>query len=125
MDAGRMFASGGMPEAVVTDLVEPPGQYVLQEPAHEFVSAQVRVPPPPRAAMLVPDGDAVVVEADDTGVGDGDAKHIARQIAQHGLGTLIPRGAVHDPGLRPDRIWHDQVRAVVRKRASKHWSCQT
>ena len=39
------------------------------------------------AIILVPEGDAVLVEGDEPAVGDGDAVGIARQISEHRLGS--------------------------------------
>ena len=43
--------------------------------------------PAPRCAMLVADGDTVVIESDDATFGDCHSKDVACQIAQHGLGA--------------------------------------
>lgn len=87
--AGCMIAPSPMPEPRLAHLVQPLRQHVLEETAHELMTAEAT----PRFAMLVADGDAGVVERDDTAFGDGDAKHVAREMAQHCLGTtkLKPR----------------------------------
>ena len=97
--ARGMIAAGGMPEPRVAYLVQPLRQHVLEEAAHELVAVEADRAPARRFAMLVADADARVVEPDDAGLGDGDAEHIARQIAQHRLGTVSPGRAVDDPGL--------------------------
>jgi hypothetical protein len=54
--------------------------------------------------MLIADGDAGFVERDDAALGDGDAEHVSREIAQDGPGAISPRRAVDDPGLPPGRL---------------------
>src|SRR5262245_16889362 len=98
-----------MPEAGVSHLVQGLWQDVLQEPAHELVLTETRLAPSPRCTMLVADGDAGVVEADDAAFGDGNTEHIAGEVAQHRLGTITPRRAVNDPGLRPCRVGQDEI----------------
>jgi len=102
-------ATARMPEAGVSHLVQPLRQHVLQEAAHELVTMKTRLAPSPRCTMLVADGDADVVELDDAALGDGNTKHIASEVAQHRLGTITPRGAVNDPGLRPCRPGQDEI----------------
>ena len=60
-------------------------------------------------ALLVADGDGVVVERDDARVGDGDAEYVSCEIAQHGVVTLPPMVDVDDPGLGPGGSGGDQV----------------
>ena len=72
--------------------------------------------PARRFAMLVADGDAGVVEPDDAGLGDGDAEHVARQIAQHRLGAVASGRAVDDPGLPPGRPGQHQIGAPLLQR---------
>ena len=59
--------------------------------------------------MLVADGDSLVVEADDAGVGDRDAEDVAGEVIEHGLLALAPGRAMDDPGLRPDGVGQNQV----------------
>jgi len=59
--------------------------------------------------MLVANGDAGVVEANDAVAGDRDAEHIACQILQYRIGAIAPGGAMGDPGLVPDRRRYDKV----------------
>ena len=68
---------------------------------------QVRCRPVLR--LRVRDGDAGVVEADDAGVGDGDAEDIAGEVVEHGLLALSPGGDVGDPVGVPDRVGDDEV----------------
>src|SRR5262245_13771165 len=84
-------ATARMPEAGVSDLVEPLWQHVLQEAAHELVTMETRLAPSPRCTMLVADSDTGVVEPDDAALGDGNTEHIAGEVAQHRLGTITPR----------------------------------
>ncbi|MFZ0602611.1 MAG: hypothetical protein WAN05_14880 [Roseiarcus sp.] len=72
--AGSVFAPGGMPEAEVADLAQTLRQDVLEEAAHELLAGDAADPPAVGFAMLVADGDRLIVEADDSGVGDRDAE---------------------------------------------------
>ena len=72
--------------------------------------------PARRFAMLVTDGDARVVEPDDAGLGDGDAEHVAREIAQHRLGAVSPGRAVDDPGLPPGRPGQHEIGPALLQR---------
>src|SRR5690606_25273373 len=71
--------------------------------------------PAVRLAYLVAQGHAVVVNPDDTAVGDGGAEDIAREIFEDRLLALAPRRAVDDPGLAPYCGWKDQVRPLLLK----------
>ena len=62
-----------------------------------------------RFAMLVADGDSLVVEADDAGVGGCDAEDVAGEIIEHRLLAFAPGRALYDPGLRPDGVGQNQV----------------
>ena len=50
-------------------------------------------------AFLVADGDAVVVEADDAAVGDGNAEDVAGEIIEHRLLAITPGGAMDNPAF--------------------------
>ena len=54
-----------------------------------------------RFTMLVTNGDALVIEADDTRIGDGDTEDIAREVFQYGLLALSPHRAMDDPRSGP------------------------
>ena len=82
---GGVLAFGGMPEAEVSDFVQTLGQDVLEEAAHELLAGDAAHPPAVGFAMLVADGDSLVVEADDASVGDRDAEDVAGKIIEHGL----------------------------------------
>ena len=75
----------------------------------KFMAAEARCVPAPRFAMLVADGDAAIIEPDDTAFGDGDAEHISREIAQDGLGAIAPGRAMDDPGLPPCRLGQHEI----------------
>ena len=69
-----------------------------------------------RLAFLVADGDAVIVEADDAAVGDGNAEDVAGEIIEHRLLAITPGGAMDNPRRRPDRLGDDQVRPALLER---------
>ena len=99
--AGGLLAPGWVPKAEVANLVQALGQDVLQEPAHELVAWDAAGPPPVGFAVLVTDGHRLVIEADDAGVGDSDAKHVAGEVVKHGLLAFTPGGAVDHLWLGP------------------------
>ena len=66
-----------MPQAEVADLVRALRQDVLEEAAHELLPGDAAGPPTVGFAMLVADGDGLVVETDDASIGDGDAEDVA------------------------------------------------
>ncbi len=80
--AGGVLAFGGMPQAEVADLVQALGQDVLEEATQELRTGDAGGPPPVGFAMLVADGDGLVVETDDAGVGDGDAEDVACEVVE-------------------------------------------
>src|SRR4051812_8975113 len=55
------------------------------------------------------DADRLVVEADDAGVGESDAKDVAGEIVEHGLFAVAPGGDVEDPVLAPHRVGDDEI----------------
>ena len=86
----------------------------------EDLWASLRDPcvPAPRCAMLVADGDTVVIESDDATFGDCHSKNVACQIAQHGLGAVAPGCAMDDPGLPPGRLGQDEIGPAFGQRSS-------
>ena len=64
----------GMPQAEVADLVEAARQHMLEEAAHEFVTAQAAGSSAAGLAFLVLNRDRFAVEGDDPGIGKSDAK---------------------------------------------------
>ena len=81
-------------QAIVSDAVEAVRQNVDEEAADELVGGERHRLVAGAAVgtiILVPEGDAVLVEGDEPAVGDGDAVGIARQIGEHRLGST-PNG---------------------------------
>src|SRR5271169_3593418 len=89
---------------------------MLEEAAHELVTAQAGGPPLHRFTIFVADGDAFVVETDNAVVGDGDAEHVAGEIAEHALIAFAPGSTVHGPGFGPCSFRQDQVRTALFER---------
>ena len=83
-DPGGVVALGGMPQAEVADLVEAARKHMLEEAAHELLAVELTDPPAVGLTVLVTKADGVVVETDDAGVGEGDAKDVAREVVEHG-----------------------------------------
>ena len=102
----------GMPQTEVADLVEAARQHVLEEAAHELLAAEAEGSRAVGPAFLVLDGDRFVVETDDAGVGESDAKDVAGEIVENGLFAAAPGGDVEDPGPVPHRVWDDESGAL-------------
>ena len=100
------LAGGAGEQPVVTDAVEALGQDVEQEAPDELVGrerhgAEPRLPV--AAVVLVAEGDAALVEADEAAVRDGDAVGVAGEIGEHRLGPGEGRLGVDEPVLLPER----------------------
>jgi len=54
-----------------------------------------------------------VVKVDDARVGNGDAEHVAGEVAEHGIFTLTPARDLDDPRLGPDDVRDLKVGALV------------
>ena len=80
------------------------------------MAGQAGGPPLHRLTIFVADGDTFVVETDNAVVGDGDAEHVAGEIAEHGLIAFAPGSTVHDPGFRPRSFRQDQIRTALCER---------
>ena len=72
---------------------------------------QVRGRPVLRSLYWMRDG--LVVEADDAGVGESDAKDVAGEVVEHRLFAGAPGGDVEDPRRAPHRVWDDEIRALA------------
>ena len=80
-----IVALGGMPEAEVADLVEAARKHMLKQAAHELLAVKLTDPPAVGLMVLVAKADGVVVKTDDAGVGESEAKDVAREVVEHGL----------------------------------------
>jgi len=101
-----------MPQAEVADLVKTARQHVLEEAAHELIAVEAAGSRPGGLAFLVLEGDRIVVEADDTCIGESDAKDVAGEVVEHRLFTVSPGGDVEDPRLAPYRVGDDEIRTL-------------
>ena len=109
-------------QAVVADAVEALGQHVQEEPADELVGGERHRLPAfgsVDAIVLPAEGDAVVVGRDETAIGDGDAVGVAREIAQHLLGSGERVLGVDHPF---DLAQRGRKRLKARLSASAAWS---
>ena len=70
-----------VPKAEIANLVQPFGQDVLEEAAHELLTIEGANAPAIGLAVVVAERDGVVVERDDARVGDGDAEYVSCEIA--------------------------------------------
>ena len=72
----------------VADALEPVGQNMQQEAAHELVGVEDHALGSRRVAIIAPcKGDTGVVDRDEPVVGDGDAVGVAGKVGQHLLGA--------------------------------------
>src|SRR5437763_3769800 len=96
-----VVATGAIGEqSVVTNAMETAGQHVDEEAADEFVRRQrhsLVAARPIDPIVFVFEGDACLIGRNQSPVGDGDAVCIARQIAQHLLGSAEWALAVDHP----------------------------
>jgi hypothetical protein len=75
-------------EPVVADADEPAGEHVEEEAAGELVEGELEVPGATAAVVLVTEPDVVLVEFDESVVGDGDAVSVAGEVGEHGVGPV-------------------------------------
>ena len=110
IDGGGALWAGE--EAVVADAMEAARQHVQEEAADELGGVERHRLDPGfagrlAAAIVLPlEGDALVVEPDQTCIRDGDAVGVARQIGEDGLGS----------GERPFGVDHPLAAAQRRER---------
>ena len=86
-----------MPQSIIANLVEASRQYVLEEATHELVTAETAGSGAAGLAFPVLDSDRAVVEADDAGVSESDAKDIASEVFEDSLFTGAPGSDVEYP----------------------------
>ena len=87
-------------QTVVTNAMEAGGQHMDEEATDELIGCERHcfVPIASFDPIVFPlESDALVVERDQSPVGDGDAVGVARQIAQHLFGSAEWAFAVHHP----------------------------
>ena len=90
----------------MADAVKPARQDVKQEPADELVGSERHHLLPGGAVaaiVLVTQGNAIGVKADELTVRDGNAVSVARQIGEHRLGPGEWRRGIYDSALFADR----------------------
>ncbi len=74
--------------AVMADAVEASGQYMNQEPANELIGIQCHdlVSGTSLLAIVLPlEGDTVLIQGEQSAVGDSDPVGIAREVGQYRL----------------------------------------
>lgn len=110
------LAGGSSEQTVVADAVKALGQDVEQEAADELVGGKGHDLLPVGATptvVLVAEGDAGLVEAQQPAVRDGDAVGVPRQVGEHRLRPGERRLGVDNPALLPDRRQLPQEGAPV------------
>jgi hypothetical protein len=88
-------------KSIVANLHETGGKHVLEEAPDELDSIKRHRAPLAGFLVLVSKDDGVIVVADDTVVGDGNAEYVTGQIPEGSL-AVTDGLAVHDPVSRPD-----------------------
>src|SRR5256885_15195236 len=66
--------------------------------------------------MLMADRDRPIVETNDAGVGDGNAKDIAGEVVEYASLALAPRRALGDPGFGPGGLGDRQIGTTLLER---------
>ena len=85
-----LLAGGAGEQPVVTDAVEPLWQDVEQEAPDELVGGErhgAQPRPAVAAVVLVAEGHAAFVEAEQAAIGDGDTVSVSGEIGEHRLGV--------------------------------------
>jgi len=98
----ELLGAVGTEQPVGTDFDEAARQDVKEESADELLSAQLDALELLAAVVPVSESHPALAEVFDPAVGDGNAKHVARQIVQDLL-SLAGVLAMHDPVLLPHR----------------------
>src|SRR5712671_186525 len=85
-----LLAGGAGEQPVVTDAAEPLWQDVEQEAPDELVGGErhgAQPRPAVVAVVLVAEGHAAFVEAEQAAIGDGDTVSVSGEIGEHRLGV--------------------------------------
>src|SRR3546814_7911925 len=101
-----VLAPGAGEQAIVADAVESARQGVEQEAAEELVSRERHDLLPSGAGLavvLVPEGDALLIEAEEAAVRYRAPVGVARQVGEHGLGPGDRRLGIDHPAPLADR----------------------
>jgi hypothetical protein len=98
-------AIAGAEQTVVPDFDKAFGQGVLQETADEFCGGQGQVTPLFGAAVLIPEGDFIMVHLDDAPVAECHPENVGDQIFQGRFATAHML-TMHHPVLVPDTVGH-------------------
>ena len=125
---GGVVALSGMPQAEIANLVEAAWHHVLEEAAHELIAAEVAGSCAAGLAFPVFDADGLVVEPDDAGVGESDAKDVAGEVAEHRLFAVAPGGDMEDPWCAPHRVGDAKIRALAPQQCPElaaHQPCES
>ena len=93
---------GRMPEPVVSDFVKSLGQDVLEITSHELQAGDGAGSKAAFFAVLIFEGDRLIVHGDDSVIGDGDSKDVSGQVVEDSLLGAGPWQAICDPFLGPD-----------------------
>lgn len=104
-DIRRVDGTAGAHKTKMSYLHEARGQDVLQEPAHKLQDVELGGARACASGFAVRERDDMVLERDNTAVGDGHFEDIRSKVLQ-GRGAVRIDLAVHVPGGVPD-LWGD------------------
>lgn len=89
-------------QAVMTNAVKAVRNGVKQETADELMGIECHyLLPAARSIILPSECDSIAIDADEAGIGDGDAMGIAPEIGQHLFGSGKGRLGIDDPADTP------------------------
>ena len=91
----------GAPQAVVADFVNTDRQHMLQKTPDELLGADSHGFCLSSIGTLIPKGNLVIFDREDSAVGDGDTMNVASEIIEDLTGALDGWLAVNDPFLLP------------------------
>ena len=85
-------------QAIMTDAMETVRNRMQQETANELVGLKRHyLLPAARSIILPSECDAIAIDADEAGIGDGNAMRVAAEISQHLRGSSKGRLGIDDP----------------------------
>lgn len=103
--------SVGMGEdSVVADLVESPGEHMLEKSSDELLGRKGHHFPGIFSRVFVAESDPTIIDGKDAAVGDGNPVHIAGKIVEDLLRPLHTRLAVDHPIFFPDGVREHHLR---------------
>jgi len=104
---------GRVPEPVVSDFVKSLWQDMLEITSHELQAGDGAGSKAVFFAVLIFEGDRLIVHGDDSVIGDGDSKDVSGQVVEDSLLGTSPWQAICDPFIGPDRVRNLPIKVRV------------